>query len=369
LIVLPMVDLALVRALAAMKAKSAAAGADAAGALPAYEPVLRKAIHIVVVVVGALLLADIWSVNLMSMAERGLGQRISGALLGILVILLLSYMLWQFARTAIERTLHREGGLPAQLTDDEAVSTVATRLGTILPVVRVTLQVTILVVATLSILAALGIDIVPLLAGASIVGVAIGFGSQSLVRDIVSGIFFLADDAFRVGEYIEVGESKGTIEKISIRSLFLRHHRGPINILPYGEIKRLRNLSRDWVIDKMTIGITYDSDIEKARKLIKKIGQELAANPEYAGKIFEPLKMQGVEQFGDFAIQIRLKVKTKPNEQFVIRRKAFALIKKAFDENGIKFAFPTVQIAHGSGEGADVAAAAAATVRPTGGTT
>jgi small-conductance mechanosensitive channel len=219
--------------------------------------------------------------------------------------------------------------------------------------------VTILVVATLSILAALGIDIVPLLAGASIIGVAIGFGSQSLVRDIVSGVFFLADDAFRVGEYIEVGESKGTIEKISIRSLFLRHHRGPINILPYGEIKRLRNLSRDWVIDKMTIGITYDSDIDKARKLIKKIGQELAENPEYTGKIFEPLKMQGVENFGDFAIQIRLKMKTKPNEQFMIRRKAYAMIKKAFDDNGIKFAYPTVQIA-GGGDAAQAAAAAQA---------
>jgi small-conductance mechanosensitive channel len=358
-IVLPMVDLALVRALAAMKAKDAAAQPDGGSALPAYEPVLRKAIHIVVVVGGALLIADIWSVNLMTMAERGLGDRISGALLGILVILLLSYMLWQFARTAIERTLKLEGGLPAQLTDDEAVSTVATRLGTIMPVLRVTLQATILVVATLSILAALGIDIVPLLAGASIIGVAIGFGSQSLVRDIVSGVFFLADDAFRVGEYIEVGESKGTIEKISIRSLFLRHHRGPINILPYGEIKRLRNLSRDWVIDKMTIGITYDSDIDKARKLIKKIGQELAENPEYTGKIFEPLKMQGVENFGDFAIQIRLKMKTKPNEQFMIRRKAYAMIKKAFDDNGIKFAYPTVQIA-GGGDAAQAAAAAQA---------
>ena len=359
IIALPIVDLALVRALAAMKARDAAAQPEGQSALPVYEPVLRKAIHIVVIVAGALLLADIWAVNLMTMAERGLGERISGALLGVLVILLLSYMLWQFARTAIERTLKREGGLPAQLTDDEAVSTVATRLGTILPVLRVTVQVTILVVATLSILAALGIDIVPLLAGASIIGVAIGFGSQSLVRDIVSGVFFLADDAFRVGEYIEVGESKGTIEKISIRSLFLRHHRGPINILPYGEIKRLRNLSRDWVIDKMTIGITYDSDIDKARKLIKKIGQELAENPEYTGKIFEPLKMQGVENFGDFAIQIRLKMKTKPNEQFMIRRKAYAMIKKAFDDNGIKFAYPTVQIA-GGGDAAQAAAAAQA---------
>ncbi len=178
------------------------------------------------------------------------------------------------------------------------------------------------------------------------------------MRDIVSGAFFLADDAFRVGEYIEVGESKGTVEQIRLRSLFLRHHRGAINVLPYGEIRRLRNQSRDWVIDKMTIGITYDSDLEKARKLIKKIGAELAADPELAPKTIEPLKMQGVEQFGDFAIQIRMKMKTLPGEQFVIRRKAFAMIKKAFDANGIKFAFPTVQVAGGGEVSASVAAAA-----------
>ena len=158
--------------------------------------------------------------------------------------------------------------------------------------------------------------------------------------------------------YIEVGESKGTVEQIRLRSLFLRHHRGAINVLPYGEIRRLRNQSRDWVIDKMTIGITYDSDLEKARKLIKKIGAELAADPELAPKTIEPLKMQGVEQFGDFAIQIRMKMKTLPGEQFVIRRKAFAMIKKAFDANGIKFAFPTVQVAGGGEVSASVANAA-----------
>src|SRR3954452_534007 len=114
-------------------------------------------------------------------------------------------------------------------------------------------------------------------------------------------------------------------------------------------------MSRDWVIDKITIGVTYDSDIETAKKLVKAIGKELAADPEFAPHVLEPLKMQGVEQFGDYAIQLRLKMMTRPNEQYVIRRRALALIKKAFDENGIKFAFPTVQVA-----GGDAAAAAAA---------
>ena len=112
----------------------------------------------------------------------------------------------------------------------------------------------------------------------------------------------------------------------------------------------VQNMSRDWVIDKLSVGITYDSDIEKARKLIKQIGQDLLKDPELAANIIEPLKMQGVEQFGDFAIQIRMKMMTKPGEQFVIRRKALALIKKSFDANGIKFAFPTVQVAGGTSD-------------------
>lgn len=157
------------------------------------------------------------------------------------------------------------------------------------------------------------------------------------------------------------GNYKGTVEAIGIRAVKLRHHRGPVYTVPFSELRAIQNQSRDWVIDKFNIDITYDSDIEKARKLIKKIGEQLAADPQHAPHIIEPLKMQGVEQFGDFAIQVRIKMMTKPGEQFVIRRKANAMIKKAFDENGIKFAFPTVQVA-GAAEaaaGSDAVAAAA----------
>jgi len=118
----------------------------------------------------------------------------------------------------------------------------------------------------------------------------------------------------------------------------------------------VENMSRDWVIDKIAIGVTYDSDLNLAKKLIKQVGRDLAKEPEYAPLIIEPLKMQGVDQLGDFAVQIRAKMMTLPGEQFVIRRQAHAMIKKAFDENGIKFAFPTVQIA-GEGEAGSAAAA------------
>jgi len=198
-------------------------------------------------------------------------------------------------------------------------------------------------------LAALGVDIGPLVAGASVVGVAIGFGAQTLVRDIISGMFYLLDDAFRVGEYIQSGNYKGTVESFSLRSVKLRHHRGPLYTVPFGVLGAIQNMSRDWVIDKLSVGVTYDTDLNQVKKIIKQIGKELLEDPELAPKIMETLKMQGVGQFGDFAIQIQMKLMTRPGEQFVIRRRAYAMIKKAFDANGINFAYPTVQVAGGEG--------------------
>ena len=231
------------------------------------------------------------------------------------------------------------------------------RLRTLLPLARVFLVTGLVVTTVMLVLSALGVNIGPLLAGAGIVGLAIGFGAQTLVRDIITGVFLIMDDAFRVGEYIQSGSYKGTVESIGLRSVKLRHHRGPIYVVPFGELRGVQNMVRDWVIHKITVGVTYDSDLEKARKLVKKIGQELAADPEFKDEILQPLKMQGVEAFGDFAIQVRMKMMTRPGEkQFLIRRRANLMIKKAFDEQGIRFAFPTVQIA-GSGDAAVAAAA------------
>ncbi len=156
------------------------------------------------------------------------------------------------------------------------------------------------------------------------VGVAIGFGAQTLVKDIISGMFYLLDDAFRVGEYIISGSYKGTVESFSLRSIKLRHHRGYLYTVPFGELGAIQNMSRDWVIDKLSVSVIYDTDLDQVKKIIKQIGKELQADPELAPHIIETLKMQGVEQFGDFAIEIRLKMMTKPGEQFVIRRRAYA---------------------------------------------
>ena len=281
-------------------------------------------------------------------------DRITRGSLGGIVILLSADLLWHLARAYINARLE-DSALDGAANDEEKAK--RARLQTLLPIFRNILAVVIAVIAVLMVLSGLGVEIGPLIAGAGVVGVAVGFGAQTIVKDVISGMFYLWDDAFRIGEYIESGSHKGVVEAFSLRSVRLRHHRGPLTTVPFGELGAVKNLNRDWTIDKISLNVTYDTDLVKAKKVIKQIGQQLLDNPEYGPHILETLKMKGVEQFGEFAIEIRLSMMTKPGEQFVIRRNALAMIRNAFKENGIAFAVPTVQV---SGDGRDAEARAAA---------
>ncbi|GAU86148.1 mechanosensitive ion channel family protein [Bosea sp. BIWAKO-01] len=316
------------------------------------EVCLERGVRLVILIAATFWLAHIWQVDLVEMTSQdGLLMRLLRGALASIVILLLADFFWEIIKAAVDGALAdpTESIAPGS---NEAIR--RARLRTLLPIFRNILFVAIAVMAGLTALAALGFEIGPLIAGAGVLGVAIGFGAQSLVRDIISGMFYLLDDAFRVGEYIQSGSFKGTVESFSLRSVRLRHHRGPVYTVPFGQLGAVQNMSRDWVIDKFMINVTYDSDLEKARKVAKKIGQELAEDPELAPDIIEPMKMQGVEQFGDYAIQLRFKMTTRPGQQAVVRRKALLRLKTAFDQAGIKFAHPTVHV-----EGRDEEAAAA----------
>ncbi len=314
---------------------------------------LERGLRAALIILAALSLAYAWDIDLIQLTARDtVATRLIRGGLSAVVIILVADFLWRLARALIDHKIAGAVGA-ADIEGEEARR--RARLRTLLPILRNMLLVVVIAVAAMMVLSALGVEIGPLIAGAGVIGVAVGFGAQTLVKDIISGVFYLLDDAFRVGEYIQSGSYKGTVESFSLRSVKLRHHRGPLYTVPFGELGAVQNMSRDWVIDKMQIGVTYDSDLDKAKKLIKQIGKDLAADPEFGPKILEPLKMQGVEQFGDYAIQIRMKMMTKPGEQFPIRRKAFAMIKKAFDANGINFAFPTVQVGKGDDDDAAVA--------------
>lgn len=304
--------------------------------------------------------AAVWMGRIMGFAADRMAagdtmvDRITRGAIGGIVILLAADLLWHIVKAYINGKLI-DSPLDASASDEEKAR--RARLQTLLPIFRNIFAVVIAVIAVLMVLSGLGIEIGPLIAGAGVVGVAVGFGAQTIVKDVISGMFYLWDDAFRVGEYIESGSHKGVVEAFSLRSVKLRHHRGPLTTVPFGELGAVKNLNRDWTIDKISLNVTYDTDLVKAKKVVKQIGQQLLDNPDFGPHIIETLKMKGVEQFGEFAIEIRLSMMTKPGEQFVIRRNALAMIRNAFKENGIEFAVPTVQV---SGDGRDHEAMAAA---------
>ena len=289
---------------------------------------------------------EIWMFDVLSVVSPEDASVLGKEIRGAVVTIIISYVTWQIACFYIGRLLSDAGPPAIGAVAGGQPPNAGSRLHTMLPLARMALGITIAVLAVLTVLSRLGVNIAPLIAGASVLGLAVSFGSQTLVRDIISGIFYLFDDAFRVGEYIQSGTYRGTVESFSLRSVKLRHQNGPLYTVPFGVLGAIQNMSRDWAIEKLTIGVTYDTDIDKARKIIKKVGQELMTDPELAVGVIEPLKMQGVQAFGDFAIQLRMKMMTRPGDvQYAARRRALALIKKAFDANGIKFAYPTVQVA------------------------
>ncbi|GAA0773074.1 mechanosensitive ion channel family protein [Roseibium denhamense] len=310
----------------------------------------------IVVGFGAIdLLANWWGVPL-----AGSGSLI-GSFIEVILVVFLGYMAYEAVKILIDRQIEKEA--PAEKDEEAEVGGAGeSRIATLLPIFRNFLLITIVVIAAMVVLAELGVNIAPLFAGAGVVGLAIGFGAQTLIRDIFSGAFYLIDDAFRKGEYIDIGSAKGVVEKISIRSMQLRHHRGALTTVPFGEIQQVENFSRDWAVMKLAFRVTYDTDVEKMRKIIKNFGKELLDDEYYGPMFLAPLKSQGILSMEDSAMIARVKFTTKPGKQFELRKVVYAGLRDLFEKNGIKFAHRqvTVRVAGSDGDDDDQAPGAAA---------
>ncbi len=254
-------------------------------------------------------------------------------LIGVAALVLLTNLVWLGIKTSIDHRLRQIGS-----ADSHDGPGPGARLLTLLPLLRVTAAVLLCVVLFVSVLWALGIEITPFLAGAGVIGLALGFGAQALVRDVIAGIFFLAEDAFRIGEYIESGTAiKGTVERITLRTVALRHHNGPLHFVPYGALGTVRNTSRDWVIEKFNIPLPIGIDSEKIRKMIKKVGEDMLADPTVGPLIIETLK--GKLYRIDPGVKIfRCKFRTAPGKQFDVRAQALKRVEVALKGLGVGFA-------------------------------
>ena len=279
------------------------------------------------------------------------------ALLTAVIILVVGYILFELLR-GWARVRFGHGPTTLQGDHDAAgLPRPAGRLASVLPLLEGFAGVLIVATAVLVALSHVGVNIGPILAGAGIFGLAFSFGSQALVRDIVSGIFFLADDAFRVGEYIQAGSHKGMVERISMRSLRIRHQNGQFHTIPYGQLGAVTNFSRDWATVKFNLRLARDVDVEQARKIAKKVGQELLSHEEYGRDFIGQLKMQGVADVQENALVCRFKFTVKPGRQALIQREAVKRLFKAFTENGVRFSSNAVVVQGGDSPASAAAAA------------
>jgi moderate conductance mechanosensitive channel len=297
---------------------------------------IKVTLRILLVALLFFIILRLWGIDM------PVGRLFTSTALNIIGLLLLGIVVWQFAKTRIDRKIREE--MPDDDEEMEEGGRGGSRVGTLLVLLRKFVLSVLFVIVSLIILSSLGLDIGPLIAGAGVIGLAIGFGSQTLVRDILSGVFFLIDDAFRVGDYIETGGIKGMVEHISLRSVKLRHPRGMVFTIPFGDMGAVQNFSRDYIITKLDIRVRYDADVDKIRKIVKKINKELQQNEEIGPVLLSKIKSQGVREMDDSAMILRVKFKTPPGEQFVVRREVYKRIQERFREEGIEFAHRNVTV-------------------------
>jgi small conductance mechanosensitive channel len=303
------------------------------GRVNRYTPVLRTLIHAAIWAVGLVVLLQLWGLGAFDWFQQGrLGARVVSAIASVLVTLVLALIVWESVNSAINRHLDN-------LSRDAEVARTA-RVRTLLPMLRTALLIAIILVVSLIILNELGVNIAPLLAGAGVIGIAVGFGSQKLVQDVITGIFLLAEDAIAVGDVVNVGGQGGVVEALSIRSIRLRSIDGTVHIVPFSAVTTVSNMTKDFAFALFDIGVAYGEDTDRVVEVLRELGAEMRDEPRWANVIREPLEVLGVNAFLDSAVVIRCRFRTNPGSQWAVSREFNRRYKKRFDEVGIEIPFP-----------------------------
>jgi small conductance mechanosensitive channel len=280
-----------------------------------------------------LTLVHVWGFNPFAVVGGWFSDETWNRLWNAAMVAAVSFVIWELISTLIENYLDAV---------DEEGSRIerSARARTLLPLLRTFLFIMIVAVVALTTLSTLGVDVTPVLAAAGVVGIAIGFGSQKLVQDIINGLFILFQDTIAVGEVVDVAGHSGVVERISVRTIGLRDLSGRAHTIPFSEVTTITNHTKDFAFAELNIGISYREDVDEVIETIRQIGAELETDPDYAENILEPIQVLGVDQFADSAVVIKARIKTKPMTQWAVRRGFNRLMKYRFDELGIEIPFP-----------------------------
>jgi len=298
-----------------------------------YLPLLRGLLQAFVYLMAGLVLLEAWGLQTLDWLASDLGRRLTGGALTIAVMLAVAVLLSELAGALIERYLERRDGA------GEVVAR-SGRARTLLPLLRNALRLVLGVIVVLVALSEIGVDIGPLLAAAGVVGLAVGFGAQTLVKDVITGIFILAEDSIAVGDVVEVGGHAGLVEGMTIRTIRLRDLAGSVHTVPFSEATTVKNLTKDFSYALMDIGVAYREDVDAVIATLKEISAGMQADEAFGPEILEPMEVLGLDSFGDSAVVIKARIKTRPVKQWMVMREFNRRMKRVFDEKGIEIPFP-----------------------------
>lgn len=302
-----------------------------------YVPLLRAAISVAIGAVTVVLLLETWGLGSLDWFAAGtLGSRLLATLLSIGMTLVLALVVWEATNTAIQRRLTR-------LSRDSQAARSA-RVRTLLPMLRTVLGGFILVFVVLNALAQLGVNVAPLLAGAGVVGLAIGFGSQTLVRDVITGIFLLLEDAVAVGDVVQLGGLTGVVEHLSIRSIKLRATDGSVHLVPFSAVTTVTNMTRDFAFAVLDITVSYADCTDRVTEELRAISKEIRAEPKWAALIRDDIDVWGIEKLADSGVMMQARVKTEPSGRWAVAREFNRRIKQRFEATGIHLPRPMVMV-------------------------
>jgi small-conductance mechanosensitive channel len=295
----------------------------------AYYPILRSVVTVVIFVLTVVTLLDAWGLGVLDWFQgNGLGGRALSAVSLIGVTVFLAVLVWEGVNAAIELHLTR--------LSESAQLARAGRLRTLLPMLRTTLLSTIILVVALMALDELGVNIAPLLAGAGVIGIAVGFGSQKLVQDLITGLFLLLENAMQVGDVVTLGGLSGTVEALSIRTIRLRALDGSVHIIPFSAVTTVTNQTRDYGYALLDVSVGLNEEPDRIVATLKEAADAMRKEPRWQNIVLEPLDVMGVEKFIDMAWIMRVRMKTQPSSRWAVSRELNRRFKAVFDQFGIE---------------------------------
>lgn len=295
-----------------------------------YLPVLKKTVLVALYVVGASALLQVWGLDMIGWLSNGSGRPVMAAAFKIVIIILLAGLLSELVNVAIEHYLRDTDAQGRRIYHSG-------RMRTLLPLLRNAFRITLGVLVLMVVLSEIGLDIAPLLAAAGVVGLAVGFGAQTLVKDIITGVFILLEDTIAVGDVVDLGGHAGVVEGMTIRTIRLRDGAGAVHTVPFGAVTIVQNMTKDFSYATFDIKVDYREDPDRVIALLKKVGGDIEKEPQFRYGLLGSTEIIGLDALGDNGFVIKARIKTRAMSQWDVMRAFNLRLKRAFDEEGMLF--------------------------------